>query len=116
MSGQLFSPGPPAEASLTTRQRTVLAAVRTTEGGSSAKAVGADLHRTTYLAGGRRCLCCTFGQAPCMYAEGTGTEVLTRLRELGYGLVRRQATGLWEIPGVTPKPGHLGPGSLPEGF
>jgi hypothetical protein len=98
VSEQLFNPGPPSEASLTNRQRKVLEAVRTTPGGITELQAGSHAGASEH------------------WAATSGRDVLVRLRELGYGLVCRRATRLWEIPGVTPVPGQQGQGDLPEGF
>ena len=109
----LFDPGPPSAESLTGRQQLALRLVRTTEGGCTAELVGAAVHRQY---GKRPCPCSNPELPACQWAASTGTELLGALRSKGYGLVRRRGTGLWEIPGTTPKPGHSGPGELPEGF
>lgn len=96
----LFDPGPPAEARLTERQRRVLEAVRTSPGGITAAQAG------------------SYAGASEAWAESTGRDILTRLRTLGYGLVRRR-TGQWEIPGTTPLPPDpegVGPGDFPPGY
>jgi hypothetical protein len=95
---------PPNEAKLTERQRRVLQLVRETAGGISAPDVGRVLHADRHAAhGGRECSCCAANAEPCAWAEDTGRRTLARLRELGFGLIRRK-TGRWEIPGVTPSP------------
>lgn len=104
------------EQQVTMPQAAALELVRTTPGGIQAVDVGMELHR-------RRdpdrfaCSCRTAG-VPCVYALSNGHQVLKRLRQFGYGLVRRR-TGLWEIPNVTPSAAGSeisGPGELPEGF
>lgn len=103
MSERLFDPGPRAESTLTERQRLVLGLVRETPGGVPDAEVGRALHRRAQaLSPGRRsCSCCDPEGEPCGFADESGRDVLARLRELGYGLVRRR-TGRWEVPGTTP--------------
>ena len=98
---------PPGEHTLTERQRLTLAAARGLPGGVSADDAGAALHALRWTRGGRQCSCCLPAGVPCAWAEDAGREVLQRLRELGYGLVRRK-TGRWEVPGTTPKPTPAG--------
>lgn len=116
MSAQQLFHDAPDENKLTVRQAAALELVRTTAGGIQAVDVGIALHK---LRPADRFACsCKTAERPCQYALSAGHQVLKRLRQFGYGLVRRK-TGLWVIPNTTPPaPGSeiSGPGGLPEGF